>query len=197
MTETEKLIARRNVMQQEQTDLRQQIADWKARLTVLAETRRQALKRYDIGHDDAQAEAAEALDETIATEAAIAKAERQLAEYPARMHAINQEVERTSYRDRCKQLLALQADERNAWAEVEAVIHDFYTAWFNFEQARRERKAMSRSLTNAAGTYGFTSPGNGDFPAPGVLELQRWLEMKAPIALEQIEAAISKASAAR
>lgn len=194
MSETEKLIARREAMQTEQHELRQQLAAWRARLATLADIRREALKRWDVGHDEARTEADTALDEIFAVEADIAKGERQLGEYPDRMHNLNLEIERTSYRDRCKELLTLQSAEREAWNEFAQLLPEFYEAWFVFEQARTERRHLARSLSNMAGTHGFTSPGSGDFAAPGVFELQRYLEMKHTTALEQIEAAVCKAA---
>jgi hypothetical protein len=70
---------------------------------------------------------------------------------------------------------------------------DFYTAWFAFEQARTVRKSLAKSLANLAGQHGLTSPGGGDFPAPTAFNLQQWFEMRPAVALEQIEAAVSKA----
>lgn len=196
MTEQQQLITRREQLQQEQTDLRQQLGEWRARLATLTDVRREALKRYDIGHDSAQAEADTALDEIFATEAAIAKAERQLSEYPARMHALNQEIERSGFRDRCKQLLALQQLERDAWHEFTQVLPEFYEAWHAYSQTRTERRALARSLASIAGNTGMTSPPAGDFPAPSEADLQQWLQLKPVTAQEQIAGAMAKAAAA-
>lgn len=197
MTETivnqQQLLDRRVAMQAEQDELRKQIGDWRARLSTLEETRRQALRRYDVGHDDAGPQAAAALDEIFATEAAIAKAERTLSEYPDRVHNLNQEIEKAGYRDKCKGLLALQQLERDAWHEFTQVLPEFYEAWAAFAQTRLERRALARSLTNYAGNAGLTMPQAGDFPAPDVATLTAWLDGKPVIVAEQIEAVISKA----
>jgi hypothetical protein len=195
MTETTKqqLLDRRVAIQAEQHTLLTNLATWRAQLEPLRETRRQALKRYDIGHDDAMQEADSALAELERLEAMIARGERLLTEYPARMDALNREIEITGYRERCKELLALQSAERAAWHDVEALLVDFYTAWFAFEQARTVRKSLAKSLANLAGQHGLTSPGGGDFPAPTAFNLQQWFEMRPAVALEQIEAAVSKA----
>ena len=199
MTETivnqQQLLDRRVAMQAEQDSLRRQVTEWRARLATLEETRRQALKRYDIGHDSAQAEADTALDEIFATEAAISKAERQLSEYPDRMHNLNQEIERTGYRDRCKQLLALQQLERDAWHEFATVLPEFYEAWHAYSQTRTERRALARSLSSIAGTTGMTSPPSGDFPAPTDHELKLWFDLKPTTAQEQIAGAMAKVRA--
>jgi hypothetical protein len=196
MSETSKqqLLDRRVAMQAEQHTLRQNLASWRAQLEPLRETRRQALKRYDIGHDDAMPEADSALAELERLETAIVRGERQLSEYPERMDALNQEIEIVGYRERCKELLALQSAERAAWHEVEALLVDFYTAWFAFEQARTERKSLAKSLANMAGQHGLTSPGSGDFPAPTLFDLQKWFDARPVTALEQIEAAVRKAA---
>jgi hypothetical protein len=196
MTETSKqqLLDRRVAIQAEQHVLRQNLAEWRARLEPLRETRRQALKRYDLGHDDAMPEADSALAELERLETAIVRGERLLTEYPARMDALNQEIEITGYRDRCKELLALQSAERAAWHGVESLLADFYTAWFNFEQARAERKSLAKSLASQAGQHGLTSPGGGDFPAPTAFNLQQWFDARPVTALEQIEAAVRKAA---
>jgi len=197
MTETivnqQQLLDRRVAMQAEQDSLRRQVTEWRARLSTLEETRREALKRYDIGHDSARAEADTALDEIFATEAAIAKAERTLSEYPDRVHSLNLEIEKAGFRDRCKTLLALQQLERDAWHEFTQVAPEFYEAWAAFAQTRLERRAMARSLTNYAGNAGLTMPQAGDFPAPDVATLTAWLDGKPVIVAEQIEAVISKA----
>lgn len=195
MNEHQQLLDRRVAMQQEQQELRQQLNEWRARLATLEETRRQALKRYDIGHDSAQAEAAAALDEIMATETAISKGERALAEYPDRMHALNLAIEKASYRDRCKQLLALQQVERTAWHEFATVLPDFYEAWHAFAQARHERRAMARSLASFAGNAGMTPPPSGDFPAPSDHDLKMWLDLRPTTALEQIDGAMQRARA--
>ena len=196
MTETTKqqLLDRRVAIQAEQHTLRRNLAEWRAQLEPLREARRQALKRYDIGHDDALPVADSALAELERLETAIVRGERLLTEYPSRMDALNQEIEITGYRERCKELLALQSAERAIWHEVEAMLADFYTAWFNFEQARTVRKSLSKSLASQAGQHGLTSPGDGGFPAPTSLDLQKWFEMRPATALEQIEAAVSKAA---
>jgi len=197
MTETTKqqLLDRRVALQAEQHALRQNLATWRAQLEPLREARRQALKRYDIGHDDAMQEADTALAELERLETAIVRGERLLTEYPARMDALNREIEVVGYRERCKELLALQSAERATWHEVEAMLADFYTAWFAFEQARTVRKSLTKSLASQAGQHGLTSPGGGGFPAPTSLDLQKWFEMRPTVALEQIEAAVSKAAA--
>ena len=197
MTETivnqQQLLDRRTQMQAEQDSLRKQIGDWRARLSTLEETRRQALRRYDVGHDDAGPQAAAALDEIFATEAAIAKAERTLSEYPDRVHSLNLEIEKAGFRDRCKNLLALQQLERDAWHEFTQVLPEFFEAWQAFSQTRLERRALARSVTNFAGNAGLTMPPAGDFPAPDVATLGAWLDGKPVIVAEQIEGAISKA----
>jgi predicted nucleic acid-binding Zn-ribbon protein len=170
------------------------LASWRAQLEPLRETRRQALKRYDIGHDDAMPEADTALAELERLETAIVRGERRLSEYPARMDSLNKEIEITSYRERCKELLTLQSAERDAWHDVEALLVDFYTAWFAFEQARIERKSLAKSLANMAGQHGLTSPGDGGFPAPTSFDLQKWFEARPATALEQIENAVRKAA---
>ena len=189
----QQLLDRRVAMQAEQDELRRQLTEWRSRLATLADIRREALKRYDIGHDSAQAEADTALDEIFATEAAIAKAERTLSEYPDRVHNLNQEIEKAGYRDKCKGLLALQQLERDAWHEFTQVLPEFFEAWQAFAQTRLERRALARSLTNYAGNAGLTMPPSGDFPAPDVATLGAWLDGKPVIVAEQIEAVISKA----
>lgn len=195
MTEQQQLLDRRVAMQAEQDELRRQLTEWRSRLATLADIRREALKRYDIGHDSARAEADTALDEIFATEAAISKAERQLSEYPDRMHNLNQEIERTGYRDRCKQLLALQQLERDAWHEFTQVLPEFFEAWQAYSQTRTERRALARSLSSIAGTTGMTSPPSGDFPAPTDHELKLWFDLKPTTAQEQIAGAMAKVRA--
>jgi hypothetical protein len=197
MTETTKqqLLDRRVAIQAEQHTLRTNLASWRAQLEPLRETRRQALRRYDIGHDDAMQEADTALAELERLEAMIARGERLLTEYPARMDALNREIEIAGYRERCKELLALQSAERAAWHDVEALLVNFYETWFAFEQARTERKSLAKSLASQAGQHGLTSPGGGDFPAPTLFDLQKWFEARPVTALEQIEAAVRKAAA--
>lgn len=195
MSEHQQLLDRRVALQQEQAELRQRLTDWRTRLTVLADIRREALKRFDVGHDDAKLEADTALDETLTIEATIARAERQLSEYGPRMHALNLEIEKAGYRDRCKQLLALQQLEREAWQEFARVLPDFYEAWFAYAQTRAERRVLARSLSSYAGTAGMTSPPSGDFPAPSDHDLKTWFDLKTDVALEQVEGAITKANA--
>jgi hypothetical protein len=197
MSETSKqqLLDRRVAIQAEQHTLRTNLASWRAQLEPLRETRRQALKRYDIGHDDAMQEADTALAELERLEAAIVRGERQLSEYPERMDALNQEIEITGYRERCKELLALQSAERAAWHEVEALLVNFYETWFAFEQARTVRKVLAKSLASQAGQHGLSSPGGGDFPAPTAFNLQQWFDARPATALEQIENAVRKAAA--
>ena len=195
MSEYQQLLDRRVAVQQEQTELRQQLAEWRARLATLEETRRQELKRYDIGHDDGREKADAALDEIMAIEAAISKGERALSEYPDRMHNLNLEIEKASYRDRCKQLLALQQVERDAWGAFSQVLPDFYEAWHAYSQARIERRAMARSLGAFAGNAGMTPPPSGDFPAPSDHDLKMWLDLRPTTAQEQIDGAMQRARA--
>ena len=190
----EQLAARRVALQAEQADQRAMLAALRGRLTELEATRAQALRRYDVGVDDAATEAATALDEILVTEAAIAKADRYMTEYPARIEALNAEIERAGYRDRCKTLLSLQSQEREAWAKVAATMPEFFAAWHEFSQIATERTVTARSLANYSGAHGLTAPVDRQLQAPDARDIAFWLELR-PAAAAQVQAAIEKAAA--
>ena len=191
----EQLAARRVALQAEQADQRAMLAALRGRLTELEATRAQCLRRYDVGYDSAAIEASTALDEILVTETAIAKAERYLAEYPARIEALNAEIEAAGYRDRCKHLLALQSQEREAWAKVAALLPQFFEEWHKFSQIATERTVTARSLANYSGAHGLTAPVDRQLQAPDARDIAFWLELRPAAAMSQVQAAIEKAAA--
>ena len=191
----EQLIARRVALQAEQADQRAMLSALRGRLTELEATRAQCLRRFDVGVDDAAIEAATALDEILVTETAIAKADRYMTEYPARIGALNQEIEAAGYRDRCKHLLALTAQERAAWAKVAAAMPEFFAAWHAFSQIRTERTVLARSLANYSGAHGLTAPIDRQVQAPDARDIAHWLELRPAAAMSQVAGALEKAAA--
>ena len=189
----DQLTARRAALQTEQAEQRVMLGALRGRLVELTATRAAALRKYDVGYDSAAAEASTALDEIIATESAIAKLERQLAEYPARVHALNQEIDAATYRDKCKALLALQAQERAAWAKVAATMPEFFAAWHTFSQIRTERTVTARSLAGYSGAAGLPAPHDKAVQAPAAADIQYWLDLRPELAMSQVAAAIEKA----
>lgn len=193
MNNVQQLIDRRAALQAEQADQRAMVGVLRSRLTELSATRAQALRRFDVGVDEAQTEADVALEEIIATEKAVAKLERQLTEYGPRIEALNREIEAAGYRDRCKLLLALQAQERAAWAEVAATMPAFFEAWHTFSQIRTERTVTARSLAGYSGAADLPAPHDVQVNAPDAADIAFWLELRPVAAMSQIMAAVEKA----
>ena len=189
----QQLEARRSALQAEQQELRQQVTTLRGRLADLAEQRRLALGRYDLGHDDAQQEAEQALDEAIGVEATIARIERALSEYPGRIEALNKEVTLAGHRERLRELLQLRRDEVAAFNQYEQAAINFFEAKAFFDRARTLRRTLARTLHNQAVALGLPTVTEGDFNAPDNHTVGMWLATHAQMVGERVAADFEKA----
>lgn len=182
----EHLMERRATLQAEQQQTAADLATLRARLPVLTEERRQMLRRYDIGHDDAGPAAETALCQIETIETDIVRLERRQGEYGDRIHQLNQEIERTGHRETLRKLLEMRGMEVEAFNALEQVTVDFLECWHAFGEARSARAMLARQAQTTAINLSLPAVADGGFTAPTAADVTAWLNGRhGNIAIEQ------------
>ena len=180
-TNRETLQASLQRLQSEQNELRSQLADLQAQLSTVNAERQAAQRRYDSGYDEAAGEVRTLTERRNGLETAIAQAERDLSEYPERIHHVNQQIERLRYRDGLRELLQLRREEAAAFNLYEQLVIDFVTSYGDFWAVHQQRKTLAYSL-EALGRQlrepQFDHGNVGNLPT--YIEIDQWLRSGNP-----------------
>ena len=174
-------------LQGEQSAIQSALNAAKAQLATVNAERLAAVRRFDTGYDEAQADVDRLSNDRDQLELAVVKLERQAAEYPERIAHVNEQIGVQRHRAGLVELLELRKAEQAALDAFSAAVYNFAYANQALQAVSGKRRILASSLELSARTYNQGAFEMGKFSPPTVAVVQNWLEAGPEYALTQLE----------
>jgi chromosome segregation ATPase len=157
-------------LNEEHAELQRQAQAHRLRLVAIDGQLKAAQRRYDVQGDDSAADEIKAfIAERVTTEATIAELTRQAQEIPARINAINQEIEAVKHRERLRTLVQqrrLEMEAYNLYEQAMLDAMDAFQALWNATDAANMTHRTAHNFANAHKLTTFPERGALNYPTP-------------------------------